>query len=58
MDFSDKLKRDANCGDLSNEMEADLLEDIYHYITKKRYREGLTQNQKRIVRKGYQFLCH
>ena len=51
MDSSDELKRDAYCGDLSNETEADLLEDVYHYITKKQYREGLTQNQKRIIRK-------
>ena len=40
-----------NCGDLSNETEADLLEDVYLYLTKRQYREGLTQNQKKIVRK-------
>lgn len=37
--------------DLSNENEADLLEDVYLYLTKKQYREGLAQNQKRIIRK-------
>ena len=37
MDSSDELKIDANCGDLSSETEADLLEDVYHYITKKQY---------------------
>ena len=54
MDSSDELKRDANCGDLSNETDADLLEDVCHYITKKQYREGLTQNQKGSLEKRQQ----
>ena len=54
MDSSDELKIDANCGDLSNETQADLLEDVYHYIAKKQYREGLTQSQKMIIRKRQQ----
>jgi len=40
---------DDHCGD---EAETDLLEDVYLFLTKKQYREGMTQNQKRIIRRG------
>jgi len=39
---------DDHCGD---EAETDLLEDVYLYLTKKQYREEMTQNQKRIIRR-------
>ena len=40
-----------------DELETDTLEDVYVYVTRKQYREGLTQNQKRIVRRKAANFC-
>ncbi|XP_065892445.1 uncharacterized protein [Dysidea avara] len=40
-----------------DELETDTLEDVYVYMTRKQYREGLTQNQKRIVRRKAANFC-
>lgn len=35
----------------SSEGNEDLLEDVFEYLTEKKYRDGLNQNQKRVVRR-------
>ena len=42
----DQADRDSLSDD-----DNDLLEDVYHYLTEKRYKDGLNQNQKRVIRK-------
>ena len=37
--------------------EYDLLEEVYIYLTEKKYKEGLTQNQKRVIRKKAANFC-
>ena len=44
-------EEDNHCGDVTDESETDLLEDVYLYLTKKQYHEGITQNQKRLIRR-------
>ena len=45
-------EEDNHCGDVTDESETDLLEDVYLYLTKKQYlHEGITQNQKRVIRR-------
>ena len=33
-------EEDNHCGDVTDESETDLLEDVYLYLTKKQYHEG------------------
>ena len=42
----DQADRDSLSDD-----DNDLLEDVYHYLTEKQYKDGLNQNQKRVIRK-------
>ena len=37
--------------DSLSDVDNDLLEDVYHYLTEKLYKDGLNQNQKRVIRK-------
>ena len=37
--------------------ECDLLEEVYVYLTEKKYKEGLTQNQKCVIRKKAANFC-
>ena len=35
---------------MEGEVEEDLVEDVYIYVTEQRYRDGATENRKRAIR--------
>ena len=42
---------DADQEDIKTELEANLLENVYIYLMEGRYQEGVSANQKRVIRK-------
>ena len=42
---------DADQEDMKTELEANLLENVYIYLMEGRYQEGVSANQKRVIRK-------
>ena len=44
---------DASVTSEDKSTDYDLLREVYLYVTERKYQEGLTNNQKRVIRKKY-----
>ena len=44
---------DASVASEDKSTDYDLLREVYLYLTERKYQEGLTDNQKRVIRKYY-----